>query len=275
MNDKQKLEEIMIKDIKDKHQSSKIVKYVLIALLILVLFIIGFRLLLKSFTITFDSQGGSEIRSISVGKNESFSPNKYIPKKEGFIFLGWFKDGYKVESSFIVTRDVTLEARWENETKITITFDSKGGSIVEPITIELGQELVLPGIPFKDRQLFLYWVDELNNEVVNGIKPEKDMTLYAVWTDACPSGYKQENSKCVKYEEVQGDYQMTCVKGIYSETKNKCVEEEPLVDGKCPDSFYEEDGKCIRTSELERALVCPEGFNSEHGKCKRKIVLGG
>ena len=274
MKNTERLEEIMVKDIKEKHQTSKIVKYVLILLLVLVLFIIGFRLLLKSFTISFDTDGGSTIRDISVSKNSSFSPNKYVPTKEGYIFLGWFKDGYKVESSFVVTRDITLVAHWENETKLTINFNSNGGSYIEPIIIELGNELVLPGTPYKDRQLFVNWVDENGVVVENGIKPEHDMTLTAVWADACPSGYKQENSLCVKYEEVDGDYQMACQNGTFDEQLNKCVEKENPDNGKCRDSFYLEDGICIRTSDLSKSLICPEGFNNEHGKCKRKVVLG-
>ena len=64
---------------------------------------------------------------------------------------------------------------------ITITFDTKGGSIIDSITIGKDTELTLPKDPTKDGYKFKGWVDKNENTIYNKILLAEDTILYAVW----------------------------------------------------------------------------------------------
>ena len=71
---------------------------------------------------------------------------------------------------------------------ITITFDTKGGSIIDSITIGKDTELTLPKEPTRDGYIFKGWVDKNETPIYNKVLLAEDTTLYAVWE-------KEENKK--------------------------------------------------------------------------------
>src|SRR5690606_17036893 len=68
----------------------------------------------KLYTITFDTQGGSPVSSITQKANEEiFEPKQ--PTKDGYVFIGWFLDEDSEERyTFTVmpAKNITLYARW-------------------------------------------------------------------------------------------------------------------------------------------------------------------
>lgn len=64
---------------------------------------------------------------------------------------------------------------------ITITFDTKGGSIIDSITIGKDTELILPKEPIRDGYVFKGWVDKNETPIYNKVLLAEDTTLYAVW----------------------------------------------------------------------------------------------
>ena len=68
----------------------------------------------------------------------------------------------------------------KKEILITITFDSKGGSKVESITINKGNKIIFPKDPTLNGYIFKYWVNE-DNEIINDNLFYENTTLYAVW----------------------------------------------------------------------------------------------
>ena len=71
---------------------------------------------------------------------------------------------------------------------ITITFDTKGGSKIDSITIGKETELILPKEPTRDGYAFKGWVDKKETPIYNKVLLAEDTTLYAVWE-------KEENKK--------------------------------------------------------------------------------
>ena len=65
--------------------------------------------------------------------------------------------------------------------KITITFDTKGGSKIESITISKDTELTLPKEPTRDGYVFKGWVDKNETPIYDKVLLAEDTTLYAVW----------------------------------------------------------------------------------------------
>ena len=64
---------------------------------------------------------------------------------------------------------------------ITITFDTKGGSKIESITISKDTELTLPKEPTRDGYVFKGWVDKNETPIYDKVLLAEDTTLYAVW----------------------------------------------------------------------------------------------
>ena len=80
---------------------------------------------------------------------------------------------------------------------ITITFDTKGGSIIDSITIGKDTELTLPKEPTQDGYVFKGWVDKNETPIYNKALLSEDTTLYAVWekVENKKTSSKTENSK--------------------------------------------------------------------------------
>ena len=72
------------------------------------------------------------------------------------------------------------KGRQKKET-ITITFDTKGGSKMDNITINKGTELTLPKDPTFDGYVFTGWVDKNETPIYDKTLLAEDTTLYAVW----------------------------------------------------------------------------------------------
>ena len=64
---------------------------------------------------------------------------------------------------------------------ITITFDTKGGSIIDSITIGKDTELTLPKDPTRDGYIFKGWVDKNETPIYNKVLLAENTILYAVW----------------------------------------------------------------------------------------------
>jgi uncharacterized repeat protein (TIGR02543 family) len=69
---------------------------------------------INSYTVTFVSNGGSDVDPTTVEYNKSVTVPENGPTKTGYIFDGWYDDnGGKVESELTVTGNITLTAKWK------------------------------------------------------------------------------------------------------------------------------------------------------------------
>ena len=138
----------------------------------------------EAITITFDTKGGSKIESITIGKDTELTLPKE-PTRDGYVFKGWVdKNETPIYDKVLLAEDTTLYAVWEKDAtsnKITITFDTRGGSKIESITISKDTELVLPKEPTKDGYVFKGWVDKNETPIYDKVLLAEDTTLYAVW----------------------------------------------------------------------------------------------
>lgn len=78
---------------------------------------------INTYTVTLDSNGGSEVEAVTVEWNTSAELS--APTKEGYNFLGWYyANGTKYEGQ-AVTENITLTAHWELKV-YTVTFYVNG-----------------------------------------------------------------------------------------------------------------------------------------------------
>ena len=110
-----------------------------------------------------------------------------------------------------VTAFATGELR--DSTNVTVTFDSDGGSAVEPQSVPQGQQVQRPADPIKDGYTFIGWYNKADLQYIN--LPEwnfdypvfENMELVAQWMEARPIStdpvaYLDENGQtkyCTEY----------------------------------------------------------------------------
>ena len=77
------------------------------------------------YTVSFNSNGGSDVPSQEIIKNEK-ATEPQAPTKEGYEFVGWYVGTEKWSFlSDTVTADTTLEAKW-NAIEYKITYELNG-----------------------------------------------------------------------------------------------------------------------------------------------------
>ncbi len=150
---------------------------------------VGIKIVQKKNKITtcmvqFESSGGSKINFQEVEKGmQIVEPEP--PTKEGFTFIEWQLNGEKFDFNRLVTEDIILTAVWEAnpETVICIvTFDSDGGSKIEPIEAAQGSTITAPLAPQKSGFTFKGWFQEDEKFDFSTIINE-NMVLKAKWKE--------------------------------------------------------------------------------------------
>ena len=144
----------------------------------------------NSYTVTFDSQGGSEPdpKTVTVTYDSAYGE---LPATamEGHEFLGWFtekKGGTKVEATTVVkiASDHTLYAHWSANT-YQVTFDAQGGSAAGPITVTYGAAYgTLPETTWAEHNLLGWFMAKTGGvkvEPTTIVTTAADHTLYAHW----------------------------------------------------------------------------------------------
>ena len=145
------------------------------------------------YTVTFNSNGGSAVGAVTVKQDEKVV-EPVAPTRNNHNFVGWYMDNNTFEYKWnfavnTVTEDIILYAKWEEiiaYATYTVTFNSNGGSFVEPITVKQDAKINQPATPIWGNYIFVGWYyidsDTFMKEwdfAVNNIT--KNVTLYAKW----------------------------------------------------------------------------------------------
>ncbi|MBO5008341.1 MAG: InlB B-repeat-containing protein [Clostridia bacterium] len=145
------------------------------------------------YTITFDSNGGSDITAATVDEGEKLT-KPANPTRSRYNFVGWFEDEALVnEYNFdnAVTSDFTLYAKWQKKpslggggvTRYTVKFETDSGTNISDSRVTRNAKLVKPENPAKDDYIFDGWYTEKTFENLYDFesKVTKNFTLYAKW----------------------------------------------------------------------------------------------
>ena len=125
---------------------------------------------INQYTITFDTNGGSEIAPITQDYGtEITAPDN--PTRKGYTFKGWDKEIPET----MPADNITVKAQWEIN-QYTITFDTNGGSEIAPITQDYGTEITAPDKPTRKGYTFKGWDKEIPETM-----PAENMTVKAQW----------------------------------------------------------------------------------------------
>ena len=136
----------------------------------------------KTYTITFNSDGGSSVESQTVTEGGS-AVRPLTPTKEGYEFLAWTYNGENFNFSDPVNSDMTLVATWaEKEQVWIVTLDLDDGSLTKKVNVKKGEKLEKPETPTRDGYDFVSWQLDGKDYDFNKVV-EKDITLKATWKE--------------------------------------------------------------------------------------------
>ena len=124
----------------------------------------------NKYTITFDTNGGSEIAPITQDYGTAITAPA-DPAREGYTFIGWDK----AIPATMPAENVTVTAQWEIN-RYTVTFDTAGGSEIAPITQDYGTAIAAPADPTREGYTFIGWDREIPANM-----PAENVTLTAQW----------------------------------------------------------------------------------------------
>ena len=189
----------------------------------------------KTWTVTFDTAGGSAVNSQTVDDGGVAVAPDPSPTRDDCRFTGWQYDGKSYDFGSKVTGDITLTAQWvRTADQWTITFDLNGGhapagkdaktlyaerkvydgdSLVSP-TADIANEPQLDGYTFegwstvKDDALAVSVVS-FDSSGKSLMPIDRDGTLYALWS--------REN-RVVKPESSGSTGSSTSYSGAYSDS---------------------------------------------------------
>ena len=149
-----------------------------------------------NYTVTFNVDGGSNVAAATVVNGKTVAKPE-DPTKEGYAFLGWYKDSELKNAfdfaSYTVTADVTLYARWVHDQvgvgKYTVDFDLgyEGAPTYDSITTIAGLAYHVPTPTRQDYTFGGWWISDyedgskLSYEYTESTVFDSDTTLYAVW----------------------------------------------------------------------------------------------
>ena len=135
-----------------------------------------------SYTVTFDSAGGSKVASqtVAIGGKAKEPTNV---QRYGYILDGWYLNNKKYDFGAVVEANIKLVAKWKEDTSVKryeVKFDSDGGTKVASQTVLENNTVKQPNAITKNGYAFEGWY--LNDTKYNfNTKVTKNMTLVAKW----------------------------------------------------------------------------------------------
>ena len=239
---------------------------ILIAIIIFLLWFFN-----RKFDVTFDLNNGTKEEIIKVKYLQTINEKDIKAQKDlGESFIAWYEVvGIKEKEDVLadkpfdfntkINKPIKLKAIYEGKVEtITITFDSKGGSAVDSITINKGTELILPQDPTYAGYTFKGWYDINETPIHNNVLLDEDTTLYAKW-EKIP----EPKSEPKKEEKISLSLSRDTlhVNGIKTATATATVENSS---GKV--TFSLSDTNCMTINENTGAInVVPNPRNCSNG----------
>ena len=139
-----------------------------------------------SYTLTFDTNGGSAIAPITQDYGTAITAPA-DPTKTGYTFAGWTP----AIPTTMPAENMTIKAKW-TVNQYTLTFDTNGGSTIAPITQDYGTAITAPADPTKTGYTFAGWTPAIPTTM-----PAENLTVTAQWryNGGGSSGYSYYTTK--------------------------------------------------------------------------------
>lgn len=139
----------------------------------------------EEYTVTFDTNGGSNIAPVNIESGELVT-RPADPTKDDKVFINWYADEtltHTFDFNTPITADTTIYAAWG----YTVTFNTNGGSTINQVKVKEGDKVARPTDPTKVEnnitKIFENWYDDENLEHDYNFDDQvnENITLYAKW----------------------------------------------------------------------------------------------
>ncbi len=141
----------------------------------------------KEFTITFDTQGGSEVKPITIAEGATITLPRN-PTKEGYIFDGWYLSDEFIEkfnATQTISSNITVYAKWRLpfEDEVFVSFNTNGGDAIQGYYAIVGTKINLPVAPSRIGFDFDSWQygDDKYPAGATFVVPNKNVEMVAIW----------------------------------------------------------------------------------------------
>lgn len=148
----------------------------------------GRVLVTEVYTVTFDSYGGTPVPPAQEVEYGLTATEPAAPEKTGYTFDGWYLGDEKYDFSAAVEQNITLTAKWMQNT-YTVTFDPNGGNELAEAdktkVVKIGEAYGELPTPTRKGYNFAGWYTEAEEGTVvtadTTVSAMTDHTLYAHW----------------------------------------------------------------------------------------------
>ena len=157
-----------------------------------------------TYTVTFDTQGGSDVASATVNGGTTVTKPQ-DPTKAGYTFVAWTLDDVAYDFATEVTANITLVAKWEEVQQAvntyTVTFIAEGTTVQVVTYEENATEITEPTVPAKQHYTGAWAAYTLNNTniEVNAVYTANKYTIT----------FKAEGTEISKVEYTYGATEIT------------------------------------------------------------------
>ncbi|SCX66197.1 Listeria/Bacterioides repeat-containing protein [Lysinibacillus fusiformis] len=141
----------------------------------------------QTYTVSFNTDGGSTVSDQSVAYGEKASAPTPAPTKAGYTFEGWYTDAGRTQVydfTNVITENTTIYAKWNAQT-YTVSFNTDGGSAVSQQSVAHGGKANKPtSVPTKAGYTFGGWYSSNTLEKLFDFESgsiTRNMTIYAMW----------------------------------------------------------------------------------------------
>lgn len=142
--------------------------------------------------LNFDLDGGEWAEGYTAPTSYKSDASVMLPtasdlSKQGYTFGGW-------EQTSLTSKTASYKAKW-SVNKYTITFDSNGGTAVDPIVADYGTAITAPSDPTRTGYTFAGWDKQIPSTM-----PDRNVMITAQWTLCDHSG--NTNKTTCEHETV-------------------------------------------------------------------------
>lgn len=135
----------------------------------------------KKYTIKIVNDNGEILSSVLVNEGDNIE-NVEDPVKDGYIFVGWLKDGVYYDTTTPIYDDLTLTAKYtevpEERDSYIVTFNFV--EYKKTKTVKIGEKIDKPNVPIKSGYKFLGWY--YNDKAFDfDSEPNENIELVAKW----------------------------------------------------------------------------------------------
>ena len=143
---------------------------------------------INKYTVAFNTDGGTPVPPAQEVEYGLTATEPAAPEKTGYTFDGWYLGNEKYDFSAAVEQNITLTAKWTQNT-YTVTFDPNGGNELAEAdktkVVKIGEAYGELPTPTRKGYNFAGWYTEAEEGTVvtadTTVSAMTDHTLYAHW----------------------------------------------------------------------------------------------